>query len=317
MNEFPNNRSGLPTKQINRVVTPIQLDQNGNRIEVSPTGVSETVNTSIRQDGNPNGISNLPLEKTKKEHDPTNTVFVIILLIILACVCAFTFYVIVPRYLAKENRLQYNDGTTTKYATIDISNTYKFKSARINEGVKVITTGTFPVDNDFQIETIASESGLNLSINGHQVTTTKSIGPTIGRIDDLIIMLLNDGNARQNRVVAYDKLGNNILEIKNIEGVGGMLPLGDVSSLVINSNSFVILASRALGNTLILSNTYGEVTGTSVCDKDALTNLGVTDEYMVVGVFAIQYKRHHEFSSPQNITHINLREYKTSNRYCQ
>lgn len=316
MNENPNNRSGIPQKQINRVVAPIQVDQNGQRIE-TPVTQPKIVNTSIREVVNPNGGPKLPPEKPKKEHDQTNTVFVVVLLIILACVCGFVFYIIVPRYLEKENRLRYNDGTTKKYADVDNNKNYAFKSIRINEGVKVTTTGTFAVDNDFQIATVANGSTMSVSINGKQVATVKAIIPTVGRVDDLLIMLFNDGNARQNRVVAYDKTGNNVLDLRNISGVEGMIPLGDVSSLIINSNAFVILASRTVGNNLILSDTYGELTGTNICEVDNLSGQGISDEYMVVGSFAIDYKGNHEFGTPTNITSINLGEYKSSNRYCE
>lgn len=315
MNENPNNRSGIPQKQINRVVAPIQVDANGQKIETQ-NQAPKIVNTSVREVVNPNGTPTLPKEKPKKEHDQTNTVFIVVLLIILACVCGFTFYVLVPRYLEKENRLRYNDATTTKYVAND-DKTFTFKSARINEGVKVTTTGNFAIDNDFNISTVANGSILNISINGKQVTATKALIPTIGRIDDLIIMLLNDGNARQNRVVVYDKTGTSILEIRNIEGVEGMLLLGDTSSLIVNTNSFVILASRAVGNNLVLDNTYGNITGTSVCDNDALSGVGVSDEYMVLGTYSIEYKGNHEFGSPTNITSVNLGEYKLTNRYCQ
>ncbi len=221
MNENPNNRSGIPQKQINRVVAPIQVDQNGNKVE-APAAQPKIVNTSIREVVNSNGAPKLPPEKPKKEHDQTNTVFAVVLLIILACVCGFVFYIIVPRYLEKENRLRYNDGTTTKYADVDDTQNYTFKSVRINEGAKITTTGTFVVDNDFQIATVANGSTMSVSINGKQVATVKAIIPTVGRVDDLLIMLFNDGNARQNRVVAYDKTGNSVLDLRNIEGVDGI-----------------------------------------------------------------------------------------------
>lgn len=316
MNENPNNRSGIPQKQINRVVAPIQVDANGQKVEPPKDQAPKIVNTSIREVVNPNGAPKVEPEKPKKEHDQTNTVFVVVLLIILACVCGFTFYIIVPRYLEKRDRLRYNDATTTKYADVDTT-TYNFKSVRINEGAKVTTTGNFPVDNNFQISTVANGSILAISINGKQVTSTKSLVPTIGLVDDLIIMLLNDGNNRQNRVAIYDKSGASVLEIRNIEGVEGMLPLGDSSSLVVNSNSFVILASRAVGTTLVMNSTYGEITGTNICDNDAISSQGVGDDYMVLGSFAIDYKGNHEFGKPTNITSVNLRDYKSSNRYCE
>lgn len=316
MNENPNNRSGIPQKQINRVVAPIQVDQNGNRVENQQSVTPKIVNTSIREVVNPNG-STLPLEKQKKEHDPINTVFVLAILIILACVCAIIFYIIVPRYLANENRLRYNDATTTKRDYMNNINMYTFKSASINGGAKVTTTGTFAIDSAFQIGTFKTENDLAILINGKQVTTTKSLVPTIGRIDDLIIMLLNDGNNRQNRVVIYDQNGNSVLEMKNIEGVDGMLISGDVSSLIINSNSLVIVASRVSGNNLILNNTYGDIEGTNVCDSVSLLDQGVSDEYMVIGTYSIEYEGNHKFSNPESITNVNLGEYKTSHRYCQ
>lgn len=316
MNENPNNRSGIPQKQINRVVAPIQVDQNGQKIENQEVVQPKIVNTSIREVVNPNGAPTLPPEKPKKEHDQTNTVFAVVLLIILACVCGFICYIILPRNLEKENRLRYNDGTTTKYADVDNKEDYSFKSIRINEGAKVTTTGVYVVDNDFRIETVGTGSTISVSVNGKQVATVKALIPTVGRVDDLLIMLFNDGNARQNRVVAYDKTGNNVLDLRNIDGVDGMLLLGDISSLIINSNSLVILASRTVGNNLIMSNNYGELAGTSVCDADNLTRQGISDDYMVVGSFAIEYKGNHEFSSPKNITSVNLESYKQTNKYC-
>ncbi|MCX4364252.1 MAG: hypothetical protein OSJ70_00570 [Bacilli bacterium] len=316
MNENPNNRRGIPQKQINRVVAPIQVDANGNKVNTQDSVQPKIVNTSIREVVNPNGTPSLPPEKKKKEHDQTNTVFAVVLLIILACVCGFIFYIIVPRQMEKENRLRYNDGTTKKYVASEDSTNYKFRSIRINEGIKVTTTNNFAIDNDFQIATVANGSTMSVSLNGKQVATVKAIIPTIGRIDDLIIMMFNDGNARQNRVIAFDKAGNNVLEIRNIEGVEGMIPLGDASSLIINANSIVILASRVVGNNLVLSDTYGEVTGVNVCDMDNLSKQGISDEYMVVGSFAIEYNGNHEFSKPTNITSIKLGDYKTSNKYC-
>ena len=72
MNENPNNRSGIPQKQINRVVAPIQVDQNGNKLE-TPVTQPKIVNTSIREVVNPNGGPKLPPEKPKKEHDQTHS----------------------------------------------------------------------------------------------------------------------------------------------------------------------------------------------------------------------------------------------------
>lgn len=316
MNENPNNRSGIPQKQINRVVAPIQVDANGQKIEQPKEEQPKIVNTSIREVVNPNGSPKVEEVKPKKEHDQTNTVFVVVLLIILACVCGFTCYIIIPRYIEKRDRLRYNDATTTQYVDVD-TETYSFKSVRINEGVKVTTTGSFTVDSNFQITTVANGSVLSLSVNGKQVTTTKSLVPTIGLVDDLIIMLLNDGNTRQNRVVIYDKSGTSVLEINNIEGVEGMLPLGDSSSIVINTNSLVILASRMVGTTLVMNSTYGEITGTNICEEDELSSINVGDDYMVLGSFAIEYLGNHEFSNPVNITSVNLRDYKSSNNYCE
>lgn len=114
MNNNPNNPSGLPPKQINRVVTPIRVDSNGNKIiEVKPEINEELEKTE-------------PLEvikeeqKKKKPIDSSMLIFIIAIIIILDILAAFICFIIIPRYEENKKRIPFNDATTTTTKRIDI-----------------------------------------------------------------------------------------------------------------------------------------------------------------------------------------------------
>lgn len=348
MNGNPRNRNVAPPKQINRIAAPIQVTPNQN--QTPNQQVPQQVNTGIQNPGvNPQvmrvntGVQNPQIAPqaqvsalaqaaqnqsirgnnakkkafVKLEHDPSTMIFITILLIILAVLCAFVFYIILPRIEAnKKERLDFNDGTTTTVAPV--VNRVEIKSLNINNGNAITSAGNYTVDNTFTVTTTSNlNGGIDISINNNNVTSTKKIFGTVGRIDEIIIMALADGDVRNNRLVIYDKNGALIKEVKNFEGADGMLLTNERNGYNFSGNSIIVLASRVKDNKIILSNEPGVVDGIDICDKNLLASKNISDSFMVIGSYSITYKGNNEFSDPFSVNNVTLLEYRDSNNFCR
>ena len=215
MNSNIPNREDIPPKQINRVAVPIRIDENGNRvIETSPQAPALTP----------------PVEKkeTKKTQDSSTIIFILVLLIILAILVAFIFYVIVPRF-EKGKTLQYNDKTSEV-----LEQSYPIQSISLNQNIDIIGSGQFIVDSMFTLKTTIQGSQLGVYLNDVFITNTEKVLSTVGRVDDLLLVILEDAPSRGTRLIALEKEGNKVYEISSIEGMDGMKILPSKSSVILS-----------------------------------------------------------------------------------
>ncbi len=331
MNDGPNgnlkNRNVAPPKQINRVAAPIQVTPNNNLnnqgMNVNQVNPVNTVNTamptsSLAQAAQNQSVRGANVKKQKnvtKEHDPSTMVFITILLIILAGLCAFIFYVILPRIEASKNKIEYNDITTVPPTGVTVVT--PFKTSTLNNGNMITTTGNYVVDESFNIVTTDTGNGIDLTINGVKVTTTKKIYPTLGRVDDFIVLILADGEIRSNRVVIYDKNGNTIKEVRNINNAEGMLLLEDPSGYIFSSNNLIMIASRVRDTTIILDDNAGSTEGIDLCDVMTLQDKRIDNNFIVMANYTLSYKGNNEFGDPFKINEVTLQEYRDSNELCR
>lgn len=280
-------------KQINRIATPIKLDENGNAIE------------------------NLDEKKKnikKKKKDSTNVTFIIVvLLIILAIICAILFYLIIPLVNQESNTFHYNDSTTefTTSTFYNISDTY------INDLGYVNTEGTYNINEDFIISLVNSNGGFNILVNDSYVATADYLLSKVGFVDDLIIIITQDSNARTTRLIAITKDGEEVYELYNISDVQGLVLNSDNSSIIFNSASIVINTTRVLSSSLILDETFGSVSGINICSEEELSNNSLSGNSVALANYSIEYLGNHEFSKPKSIYNITIDDYINTNNLCQ
>lgn len=346
MNGNPKNRNVAPPKQINKIAAPIQVtptQQVNQTSQVSQpqvnqvnTGISnpqvrqvntgvmpQPVNTQVATSALAQAAQNQSVRGNNvkkrnniiKEYDPSTMIFVTILLIILAVLCAFIFYVILPRIEANSQPVEYNDGSTTTISPVSVVPTIKTNS--INNGNAVTSAGTYTIDSSFTITTSANGNSIDVNINGNKVTSTKKIFSNIGRVDDVIILILADGDIRSNRVVIYDKNASLVKEIKQFEDVDGMLLLNEPSGYIFSSNNLILLASRVNNNKIILNSEFGSVDGIDLCNFEELQNNKISDSFMVMASYSLSYEGNNEFASPYKINDVTLQEYRDSNNLCR
>lgn len=289
MDNTPNN-NGMPPKQINRVATPIKLDEHGNRIE-------EPVKQVVKK----------PI--IVKEHNAETAIFITVLLIILAILCAFIFYFIVPRYLeSKNNKITYNDATTT---TTKVINNH-FDEVNLNNN-NLIESGSFEVFDSYKL----SKNNREVFVNDVKITDADYLLPTIGSVDDLILFVTQDKKNRTTKLYSVDKLGRVVLELYNLPNVDGMVLMSDPSSFIYNSVSLVFIASRVENNNLILNNEFASLKGINMCVEDELNKNNVNKEFMAIGTYSIEYLGDHKFSNPILLHSISVEDYITQKNVCK
>ncbi len=333
MNGNPNNRNAAPPKQINRIAVPIQVTpQNNQQSQINQAG--QTVNPNApqtqvikqpqqsalaqaAQNQSVRGFNAKKQTNVVKEYDPSTMIFVVVLLIILACLCAFIFYVILPRIEANKKLSEAASTTPKRYTTTSIKIIDPFKTTNLNNGNPITSTFSYAIDNDFNLSTIDTGNGIEVFINSNKVTTTKRIFSKIGRVDEFIVLILADGDVRNNRVVIYDKSAKLIREIKRINNVDGMLLYDDASGYIFNNNTLVILASRVKNDKIILNNEFGSVDGFSLCDEEKLQENNINDNYLVMARYLLTYNGNSEFSDLVKINNVSLQEYRDSNNLCR
>lgn len=351
MNGNPKNRNVAPPKQINRIAAPIQVTptnngqvnqvnnvQNVQQVQTNQVNMGAVNPTIVAVNTNPQQVQNQIATPTSalaqaaqnqsvrganavkkknilKEHDPSTMIFVTILLIILACLCAFIYYVILPRIEASKNQIEFNDATT-----VPVTASPKIpaiQTSSINNGNIVTDTGTYPIDTVFTLTTTNTGANIDISINGTKVTSTKKLLSTIGRVDDLIVLILADGNIRSNRVVIFDKNASLIKEINHIENADGMLLLEEMSGYIFSSNNLILVTSRIKNNQIILSSELGSTEGIDICNVEELHNNNINDDFMVMGNYSLSYNGNNSFSDPIRINSVTLQEYRDSNKLCR
>ena len=291
--------NGMKPRQINRVATPIQVDASGNNVKnnnqvnngptpnqqinrvATPIQVSNTNNTGVSQEKVNNTLNAIPPKKerpkqvkTKKvdTHDPTNALFVTILLIIFACLVAFLGLYIVPKYLDNRSRdYTYNDGeeiTTTQVVNNQIN------TLKLSDNKYINVDSTFNVKEMFVLGLVGNGTNFDLYVNNKKISSCDYMLSTVGVVDDVLIIAIKNNAIRTTKLYAITKDGEIILDIYALDS--GMV-LNDDDFVVFNSISLVLLASRVVDNNLITENTFGLSTGLNLCSEELMSGKNITD----------------------------------------
>lgn len=290
-----NNEFNRP-KQINRVATPIKVDSQGNRIE--PDIVKTVEKKEIKE---------------IKEHDSTTAVFVVVLLIILACLVAFIFLYIVPKYLeAKSKEYHYNDATTT--TSVFVNNI--LEQYTLSNDIYISNDSVFNV-GDYKISLKNNGETRDILINDKAVVSADYLLPKVAIVDNLLIFVVQNKEIRTTKLLIVDSDANIVYELYNIKNNDGMVLMPDSSSIIFNSVSIVVIASRVNGNNLILDNTYGVKSGINICSSDALISHNIGDNFATIATYSFEYLGNKTFSDPTIIHSTNINEYIESNGICK
>lgn len=286
------NNNDYSHKQINRVATPIQLDNNGN--VVNQNNVKKTV-------------------KVVKEHDSSTMVFVVVMLIILAVVCAFAFFYVVPRLMDEDKTNNgFNDAEPTTESIIKpINNT--ITKYTLNGGETLNTSGDYIVNDKFQLQ-LSGDEIITISVNGKEVSNSKSVLANVGVVDDILLFVTQDNVFRTTKLLGVTVDGEKVLEIYTV--TEGMALLPDINSVVFNNASLVIMTSRVLNKNLILDNEYGSITGINLCNNEVLLENKIDGKFNVMANYSIEYLGNHKFSVPKVINAVSLNDYKETSRVC-
>ncbi len=294
MNDNPNNRNGYPPKQINRIATPIRLDEHGTPLPSDEKKEKKRV----------------PNKRTKKrqDHDPSTMIFITVLLIILAILCAFAFFYVIPRYMEQR---QMSERTTTTTTTRRTNASSVITSLSINNGSVLNALGFYEVDDAFSLELNEATDGFNIAVNGVVVTQADEVMANVGRVDDIILFQVQNTDERFSRLLGVTTEGKIIYTLDYISDA--MALLRDSSSVVYNRISFVALSSKIDGTKLFTKRDEQPV---DICDTAALSELGIDDNFVVMGNYSIEYLGNQEFATPVSISNVTLGEYKTVNNLC-
>ena len=313
----PNQNPNKNFKPINRVATPIKLDESGQRIDSvdNPVILTEEMKSEIIEERKIEEQNKKIEAKNKKieEHDPSTAIFVVVLLIILAVLVAFIFLYIIPVYQeGQKNKYEYNDRTeviTTEKIT------YKITPYTLDSTVYIDKNFASNVEG-FSISFLSNGFTYDLRVNDKLITKTDILLPKAAMVDDLLLLTVQDKRSRTTRLYAIDNAGNVVKEFYNL-GDDGMVLLPDSSSVIFNNVNFVLLGSRVIGSKLILSNDFGVTDGVNICSKDALDSVNVDETFRVLSTYTVEYLGNHNFSEPRFINGTSLADYKTVNNLCR
>ena len=284
-------------KQINRVATPIKVDTNGNKIEETPQVVE------VKKE-----------EKVVEEHDSTTAVFVVVLLIILAFLVAFIFLYIVPKYLdANDRKYEYNDATTTTSVFVNNS----FEQYTLSDSVYINQAGVFNVGNIINLSLENNGTNLDIVVAGKKIVSADYLLPKLAIVDDILVFVVQNKDVRTTKLFAVDKDGEVVYELYNIRNNDGMVLLPDVSSIIFNNVSVVVMTSRVEGINLILDNTYGVKTGINLCSSDALLKHKIGDNFAAIASYSFEYLGNKKFSNPTIIHSTSIIDYKNQKNLCK
>lgn len=318
--------NGNKPRQINRVATPIKVDNKQIEQESQPNQVvteqqprEKTVTKQVE-----NTMKQIPPKKkapVKKEkkvkkvdnHDPTMAVFGMILLLIFTFLVAFLGLYIVPRYLQNQNRVKYNDKTTSPVEQIDnqIVVTTLAATSLISEA------NSYNVEGKFNVGLVSNGTNLDVMINNKKITSSDYLLPAVATVDDLVLFTVQNKEARTTKLYAVTEAGEVVLELYDILGEDGMVIMPNSSSIIYNSVSIVVLGSRVNGGSLILDNEFGKTNGLNICSTDVLSDNNIDDEYHVYGTYSFEYIGDHKFSDPVLIGTTSLSQYKTQEGLCK
>lgn len=290
-----NNNQNRVIRQINRVATPIKVDQNGNRIEEP---VSQPTNTFTNEK-----MSAINTVNTKtKEHDPSTMIFITVMLIIFASATAYICYVLLPRE---------NDYQTSKYGYNDTNvisdrtTNYKVDNVILNKGLNINGVFEDSVNNFFNIE---KKENKDIYVNGEYIATNDILFANFITIDNVLLLGVRDEAVNTTMVYLVNDDGEVINKYYNIAEENGMV-LGSNSLTYTTLNDNILLHfSRVSYDKVYTSLEYGATDSINVCDVQDYMNASMDIE--------LQYQGNGNFKETKtNIKTIGT--YKNNNFYCR
>lgn len=317
-----NGNNGKP-RQINRVATPIKVNQNTNNVQ--PQNQGQQVNNNNKGNNKAPQMPPIPPKKVrpKKEvkpkkvdtHDPTYAVFGTILLILFAALVAFLGLYVVPKYL--DNRRgdrEFNDKPTTQKTTTVNNNIATYT---LTNNKYIDTEASYTVADIFNLSLVNNGTDFDIMINNKKITTSDYVLPQVGVVDDIIIFITKNVENRTTKLYAVSKDTEVLLDLYTLsEDENGMVIMNDATSIVFNSVTVVLVGSRVSNESLILDNNFGANIGYNICNVDIMNEQKITDEYTVNANYSFTYLGNHEFSKLEQISSETLSEYKVAKNLC-
>lgn len=265
-----NNNNNHVIKQINRVATPIKVDQNGNRIEEPVTQPNNTFENVKMSDVN-------TVNTQTKEHDPSTMIFITVMLLIFACATAYICYIL----LVREDEYQtskygYND---TKVIS-DRVGSVKVNKVILNNGVNIIGEYENSVNNFFNIN---KNSNNDITVNDKYICTNEILFSKFIVVGDNLVFGVKDIAERTTMIYIVDEEGNIVNKYYNLDDENGMV-LGDTSNTFdVVSNEVVLYFSRVSGTKVFNSIEYGSTEYLNICDVDNTFNASLNLELIYQG----------------------------------
>lgn len=231
----------------------------------------------------------------KYEKDSSTIIFITVILIILASFLFFLIYVYKPNnYYAKPST-----STTTS------SQNYYFEIIDIND-VDISFEIEKSVNDHFKLALRKNNGKFDIVVNDKIVAVSNTLYNKVAVVDDILFIYLK-GEPRQNRLIGISSDSEILINMTNIENVSGMA----ITDVVFNPDSINVIASRVYNNKLILSNNFGDVNGTDICNSKDVKDLLISANY------ELSYKGNKKFNDLVKVSGIGIKEYIEKNNLCK
>ena len=267
-------------KQINRIATPIRVDENGQRIEEPK--VDQPVENTVK----------IKKTEVKKKKLKKETILEALIIVVVIGIILSSAYLLIPKTTKKDDTLE----------------EYFFENINLNESLYLEEGFDYQVGS-FTLKTLNSSVFVNNTIVG----THSKVSSNVALIDDLLLFVASSNEERSTVLYAIDTSGNKVLEMYHVGDINGMV----IESVVFNRISIVIVAKNVIGDSIILNNTINNMNPVSICNEDKLFENSIEINKPVIVHYSYTYKGKHEFSEGLNIYEVSLDKYKKDNNYCQ
>lgn len=294
-------------KQINRIATPIKVEQS----TIKETNDKKTeINEQVKQ-----SISAIPPKKEyKKEKKPKKkieeyTLIKSLIVVFVIGIIASSIYLLILAS-SKSKDISYNDITTTT-TNPNIDN-YFFESTNLSDGIFIEDGSTFHAGS-FTISKVNN----TIIINNKEITKKEYFYSNVGLIDDLLIFTAKSTGNRSTELFIVDTQGNIVLNMYHIGDINGLVISDNNDSVVYNTNAITIVATNVLEDKLIPNNQINQSNPVSICNEDDLFASSIETNKPVLVHYSLMYKGDHEFYPLESIHSESLEEYKNNHNYCK
>lgn len=223
----------------------------------------------------------------EKETDHSTIIFILTILIIIACFLFYIIYIYAPNnYYAKEKEQMETSAIKYYFNVLELASNDIDSPQEIN------------VEN-FKINLVANENKFDIIINNHKIGTFNKLNRKVAIVDNILFVYLKNNEPRQNKLIGYSLDNEIIYDLYNIENVGGMV----IEDVVFNPDTINIVASRIYDNRLILSSNYGDTVGRDLCLANETKNI------LISGNYELTYQGNKKFNDLVKITGTYLEDY--------